>query len=124
MIRPEIIIAVKDVEASSRWYQQLLGCESRHGGGVFEILADPEDGTVVLCLHKWGAHEHPTMQDPMPAAGNGLILFFRVTDLQDAWERAQQLKALVEEPPHVNANSHRNEFSLRDPDGYYVSVTD
>lgn len=124
MIRPEIIIAVKDVEKSSAWYQQLLGCESRHGGSTFEILADPEDDTVVLCLHKWGAHEHPTMLDPVPAAGNGLILFFRVTDLDGAWKKAQQLKAKVEAPPHVNTNSHRNEFSLRDPDGYYVSVTD
>lgn len=124
MIRPEIIIAVKDVEKSSQWYQRLLGCEGRHGGPTFEILADPEDDTVVLCLHKWGAHEHPTMTNAAITPGNGLILFFRVTAFETAWEKAQELKAVVAEPPHVNNNSGRNEFSLRDPDGYYVSVTD
>lgn len=124
MIRPEIIIAVKDVAKSAAWYQQLLSCESRHGGDTFEILADPKDDTVVLCLHKWAAHGHPTMIDPKVTPGNGLILFFRVTAFHEAWEKAQQLKAIVEEPPHINNNSHRNEFSLRDPDGYYVSVTD
>jgi hypothetical protein len=23
------------------------------------------DGTVLLCLHEWGAHEHPTLTSPM-----------------------------------------------------------
>lgn len=123
MIRPEIIIAVKDIAESSRWYQQLLGCKSAHGGDTFEILTD-EDGTVVLCLHKWAAHGHPTMKNPAITPGNGLILFFRVTDLENKWKHAQRLKAVVEEPPHINHNSGRNEFSIRDLDGYYVSVTD
>jgi len=30
-MRPQLLIAVHDVEASSRWYQQLLGCESAYG---------------------------------------------------------------------------------------------
>ncbi|HVI43706.1 MAG TPA: VOC family protein [Chitinophaga sp.] len=122
MIRPEIIIAVKDVEQSSHWYQQLLGCRSSHGGSTFEILTD-NDGTVVLCLHKWGEHGHPTMTNSSLTPGNGLILFFRVSDFEKAWVHAQQLKAIVEEAPHINQNSGRDEFSLRDPDGYYISVT-
>jgi hypothetical protein len=31
-MRPQPLICVRDVEASSRWYQQLLGCRSDHGG--------------------------------------------------------------------------------------------
>ena len=31
-MRPQPLIAVLDVEASSRWYQRLLGCQSAHGG--------------------------------------------------------------------------------------------
>jgi hypothetical protein len=31
-MRPQPLIAVTDVEASSRWYQRLLGCKSAHGG--------------------------------------------------------------------------------------------
>lgn len=30
-MQPQPLIAVRDVPASSRWYQQLLGCTSGHG---------------------------------------------------------------------------------------------
>ena len=41
---------MRDVEASSRWYQHLLGCQSAHGGPVYEaevVLAprrNPSEG--------------------------------------------------------------------------------
>jgi hypothetical protein len=39
------------------------------------------DGTVLLCLHQWGAHGHPSLMSPDEASsGNGLLLFFRVDD--------------------------------------------
>lgn len=31
-MRPQPLIAVSDVEASSRWYQKVLGCIGDHGG--------------------------------------------------------------------------------------------
>jgi hypothetical protein len=37
-MRPQPLICVRDVEASSRWYQRLLGCESAHGGPQYERL--------------------------------------------------------------------------------------
>lgn len=59
MVRAETIIAVKNVPESSKFYQKLLGFKSEHGGNTFEILASEKQG--ILCLHKWGDHEHPTM---------------------------------------------------------------
>jgi catechol-2,3-dioxygenase len=59
MIKIDPIIAVKDVEASSKWYQSVLGCRSMHGGKEFDILISEND-EVLLCLHKWGEHGHPT----------------------------------------------------------------
>ena len=35
-MRPQPLIAVSDVENSSRWYQCLLGCASGHGGKEYE----------------------------------------------------------------------------------------
>jgi hypothetical protein len=29
----------------------------------------------------------------------------------------------LEEEPHVNPNTQTKEFSLRDPDGYYVTIS-
>lgn len=122
MIRTEPIIGVADVEKSSGWYQELLNCEGQHGGGTFEILSD-QDGSVILCLHKWGEHDHPTLTRPSAETGNGLILYFRVSNLNELWENAQRLKAPIEAPPHINPNSGKEEFSLRDLDGYYLTVS-
>jgi hypothetical protein len=55
--------------------------------------------------------------------GNGLLLFFRVDDFDMALERARGLVARFEEEPHVNPNTRTKEFSLRDPDGYYVTIS-
>jgi hypothetical protein len=56
--------------------------------------------------------------------GNGLLLFFRVDDFDMALKRARALVARLEEEPHVNPNTLTNEFSLRDPDGYFVTVSE
>ena len=55
--------------------------------------------------------------------GNGLLLFFRVDDFDMALKRARALVARFEEEPHVNPNTQTREFSLRDPDGYYVTIS-
>jgi hypothetical protein len=122
MVRTETIIGVESVEESSNWYQKLLGCKSNHGGDKFEILADQDD-TVILCLHKWEEHNHPTLSDPKISVGNGLILYFRVSKLNDIWENAKALNVKVEEEPHLNENSGKEEFSIRDLDNYYLIIS-
>lgn len=124
MTRLWTIIGVRDVPASVAWYQSLLGRPERapahdHFGQVID-----DDGTVLLCLHAWGAHEHPPLTSPATAVpGNGLLLFFRVDDYDQTLARARRLAETFEEEPHVNANTGTAEFSLRDPDGYFVTVS-
>jgi predicted enzyme related to lactoylglutathione lyase len=55
--------------------------------------------------------------------GNGLLLFFRVDDFDMTLERARAVAGRFEEEPHVNPNTQTREFSLRDPDGYYVTIS-
>jgi Glyoxalase/Bleomycin resistance protein/Dioxygenase superfamily len=55
--------------------------------------------------------------------GNGLLLFFLVDDFDLALQRARTLVTRIEEEPHVNPNTQTKEFSLRDPDGYYVTIS-
>jgi hypothetical protein len=50
-------------------------------------------------------------------------LFFRVDDFDMALPRARALVARLEEEPHVNPNTGTREFSLWDPDGYYVTIS-
>ncbi|HYG50865.1 MAG TPA: VOC family protein [Flavobacteriales bacterium] len=123
MIKLDPIIAVKDVETSSTWYQALFNCKSIHGGDEFDVLVSANND-VLLCLHKWGPHEHPTMKNPRITPGNGLILYFRTENLERIRKNAQASGLLIEEDIHVNPNSHKKEFSLRDPDGYYLTITE
>lgn len=117
------IIAVTDVRKSSEWYQKILNCKSMHGGETFDILVN-QNNEVLLCLHKWRAHEHPTMRDPSIVPGNGLILYLRTENMKQVRKNAESMHAIIEEDIHLNTNSLREEFSLRDPDGYYLTITE
>ena len=118
------IIGVADVARSFRWYQSLFGQpETAPAHDDFGQILDA-DGTVLLCLHQWGAHEHPPLISPEHAQpGNGLLLFFRVDDFGETLLRARALVSGLEEEPHLNPNTGTREFALRDPDGYYVMIS-
>jgi len=117
------ILGVRDVARSFRWYQRLFGQRpKRPAHRHFGQLVDA-DGTVLLCLHQWGAEEHPPLMRPGKGTGNGLLLFFRVDDFDKALKRARELAPRFEEKPHRNPNTRTMEFSLRDPDGYYVTIS-
>src|SRR6476469_3283775 len=109
------IIGVGDVPGSFKWYQSLLGLPSTapahdHFGQILD-----SDGSVLLCLHSWGAHEHPPLMSADRAEpGNGLILFIRVDDFDATLPRARTLVQSFEEEPHLNENTGTMEFSLRD----------
>ena len=127
--RSQTMIAVRDVEASSRWYQHLLGLTSDHGGPEYErLLADDE---LVLQLHQRSVEHHhgAVADDAAGPAGKGVLLWFgEVSDFDGAVARGVELGATVERPVHRNppaedgnGPSHR-EVWLRDPDGYLVVV--
>ena len=124
MKRTWTIIGVGDVAASFKWYQSLLGLPaSAPAHDDFGQILDA-DGTVLLCLHQWGAHGHPSLMSPEEAKpGNGLLLFFRVDNFDTALARARALFVQLDERPHRNQSTGTMEFSLRDPDGYYVTIS-
>jgi predicted enzyme related to lactoylglutathione lyase len=124
----QTMIAVRDVEASSRWYQELLGLRSDHGGPQYERLLC--DGTLVLQLHHRDVeHHHGLFVDPDVEVGNGVLLWFgEVADFDEAVVRAEKLNAPVVRAPHRNppegqgnGPGHR-EIWIKDPDGYTVVV--
>jgi predicted enzyme related to lactoylglutathione lyase/catechol 2,3-dioxygenase-like lactoylglutathione lyase family enzyme len=126
--RPQPMIAVRDVEASSRWYQQLLGLESDHGGPEYERLL--ADGVLVLQLHhRETEHHHGLISDPHGIVGNGVLLWFGdVADFDGVVARADRLDAPIVLPPHRNppegqrdSAGHR-EIWIKDPDGYTVVI--
>ncbi|MCL6712899.1 VOC family protein [Pseudomonas sp. R2.Fl] len=119
-MKPQPLIAVRDVAASRRWYQATLGLDSGHGGDEYEQLM--AGGEMVLQLHRWEAHAHPHLGQPDIAPGNGVLLWFLAGDFDAALRRVREAGAVVLEGPKVNPNAQHREIWLRDPDGYVVVV--
>jgi catechol 2,3-dioxygenase-like lactoylglutathione lyase family enzyme len=126
-MRPQPLIAVSDVEASSRWYQWLLGCRSAHGGPNYEQLVS--GGQLVLQLHNFEVeHHHGPIGDRNDKPyGNGVLLWFEVEDFEAVMERASGLSAEIilprhRNPPDGNCGPNHWECWMRDPDGYVVVV--
>ena len=118
-VQAQPLIAVRDVAASSQWYQALLGCKSGHGGSEFEMLVS--SGVLVLQLHAWDVDDHANLTRPDSAPrGHGVLLWFETTAFDAAVQAARLLKAEVVEEPHENPNSGKREIWLRDRDGYLV----
>jgi hypothetical protein len=124
-VRPQPLICVHDVEASSRWYQRLLGCQSAHGGSEYERLES--QGRLVLQLHRWEVkHHHGAIGDPnRKPYGNGVLLWFEIEDFDAALARVEGLKAEIvlprrRNPPEGGGGPNHWEIWLRDPEGYTV----
>jgi catechol 2,3-dioxygenase-like lactoylglutathione lyase family enzyme len=123
-VRPQPLIAVRDVRASSRWYAPLLGAKSGdehpHRDFYDRIHAGP---TLIMQLHAWDEEDHPNLVDrERGPAGHGVLLWFELDHFDAAVERARTLGATVIEEPHVNPAPGHREMWLRDPDGYVVVI--
>lgn len=118
------IIGVKDIAASGNWYRALLG-QPEHATehDDFDMITD-DDGTVLVCVHQWGAHgEGPPLQAlGSEAPGNGALLFIRVDDFDAALERARTLAIFETDPEVFLCGPDTLTFKVRDPDGYYVMI--
>ncbi len=116
------IIAVKDVRKSASWYENFFDLKGKHGGDEFEVLVS-ESGEVELCLHKWGAHDHPTSRNSTSTPANGIILYFRVHYLDTIHARIMTAEYPLLREIKINPNTHVKEFSLLDLDGYYLTIS-
>jgi catechol 2,3-dioxygenase-like lactoylglutathione lyase family enzyme len=121
-LRP--MLQVADVEASSRWYQQVLGLTSGHGGDGFEMLMHGDDH--LLDLHRLDAHEHGfATPESGSARGAGVSLWFETSDRQafeSLFAHVAESGATVLEPAHWNPLAHHHEATLMDLDGYVVAI--
>jgi predicted enzyme related to lactoylglutathione lyase len=126
--QPQTMLAVNDVEASSAWYQRVLGLTSDHGGPHYERLLS--GGTLVLQLHQRSVeHHHGVIVDPDASVGNGVLVWFgEVSDFDAVVQRVGELGAPIVRAPHRNppegegnGPGHR-EIWFQDPDGYTVVV--
>ena len=121
-VRPQPLIAVRNVRASARWYQQLLGLEAlpeHNHRDMYDRLY--RAGQLVLQLHAWDEHDHPNLANADAApVGHGVSLWFEADDFDSVVERAGALRARIIDGPLFNPRPKHRELGLRDPDGYVV----
>jgi catechol-2,3-dioxygenase len=120
-LRP--MLQVRDVAGSSRWYQEVIGLVSGHGGDEYEMLFAGD--RHVLQLHRLDAHEHGFADLPPDGArGSGVSLWFETPDraaLQTMVQRAVS-GGHSAATPTWNPLAHHYESALADPDGYAVVI--
>ena len=123
-VRSQPLIAVREVRASSRWYQQLLGLDAlpeHPHRDVYERLFCA--GRMLLQLHAWDEEDHPNLVNAAAApVGHGVLLWFEVDNFDEVVKQARALGAQIVLEPHVNPRPAHREVWLRDPDGYVVVV--
>lgn len=121
MMRPQPMIVVHDVETCSKWFQDVLGLRSGHGGDEYEMLMDGDE--LVAQLHRWEAQEHPHLGDETDVSrGNGVLLWFATDDFDALVDRVQKTNAKVLDGPLYNPNGRQHEIWLEGPESYRVVV--
>ena len=113
------MLFAKDVEATSKWYQEFLGMKSGHGGPEFEMLLHGDQ--ILLQLHEIDAdHDHGVVTSA--PLGHGVVVFVYVDDAQAAFARAKDLGIEIANDLEYNKQARMWEFTVRDPNGYAISV--
>lgn len=121
-VQAQPLIAVRDVRASCRWYQQLLGLdalEEHPHRDLYDRLYSA--GQMILQLHAWDEEDHPNLVNADRApVGHGVLLWFEVSDFDEVVKQARALQAEIVLEAHFNPAPRHREVWLRDPDGYVV----
>ena len=116
---PQFPLVVSDVARSRRFYCDVVGLESGHGGDEYEQLL--HDGELVMQLHDESDDDHHgPLAESGVTRGNGVLVWFEVADFDAAVARAREVGAPVVREVGLNPNARQHELWIRDPDGYVV----
>ena len=122
-MKTDVMLFTRDVEASSRWYQQLLGVKSGHGGPEYEMIVDDEGNLLFQFHHLEGDEHNVGIASESTARGAGVLIYVSVPNVREVHTRALDMGAdVVSEPTFIELAGH-TEFVVRDPDGYQLAVS-
>ena len=116
-IWPQWMLVCSDVERTSRFYCDVVGLESRHGGNEHDQLFAGDE--MVMQLHDDDEEDHHgALWDKDVPLGNGVLIWFEVADFDGAVERLKASGAPIVHDVHTNPNANHQEIWGKDPDGY------
>jgi len=115
-----VVLQVRDLAASSRWYQEALGFQH-----VFSI---PPVGEPMLVHLRWAKYADLLLRRELApsdaAKGLGISLNFNLSSgsVDDLANRAREYGAkIVSEPTNQPWNAR--DFTVQDPDGFRLTFT-
>jgi lactoylglutathione lyase len=109
-----VSLQVQDLEASSLFYTQTLGFEVGQSPNPVAVVFRDAAGAIF-------AVRKPLIDlSTIPRLGVGVGLWFAVTDVEAAYQRAIQTGATILQ--ELSDSPFGRMFVLADPDGYSVTV--
>ena len=113
------LLAVSDVDRSSRWYQETLGFAD-----VFTMRG--RDGASLLAHLRWCTFADVLLtpsRTPMDGQrGVGIALNFATTSVDDVADRARAAGATIVDGP-IDRPWNARDVTIADPDGYRLTFT-
>ncbi len=114
------VLTVRDIEATCRFYAQVLGMEVVTFEGGRRAL---HFGTQKINLHRAGAEVAPHARHPTPGAGDFCLLTDRPLADIIAHIKAQGVEIIVGPVRRSGATGPLESIYFRDPDGNLVEVS-
>ena len=115
-----VVVIVADLDASLRFYTEVLGLELGHRSGAFAQL---RTGATRLALYERAAMSQ-TVGRPLRAPGPdapGFELGFKVADCDSVFAELVARGAEPDAPPTTRSWGQRTAY-LRDPDGHLIEL--
>ncbi len=116
-----LVLTVRDLEATLRFYEGSLGMEARRFGRNLERVA-LHYGSQKINLHEAGKEFEPKAASPTPGSGDLCFLTDEPVDVLKVRLEASGLE--VEEGPVERSGAKADLLSiyLRDPDGNLIEI--
>ena len=116
------MVAVKDVEKTSKLLANLFDWQSTHGGPHVDILVT-EKKAPALMLHEFNESDHKRFNGiKKKAKGIGQTVYMFVGDIDGVYRKVKRRKLKIVEPLWLNENNDMWEFTFQIAEGYQFTA--
>lgn len=106
-----VFLGTHDLDATDRFYREVLGFALNRDQGACRIYAVPGGGQVGFCIHI-----------EVVQGERSPIITFVAEDVDSVYQRVTASGVAVDHPPQENPRYHIYHFFTKDPNGYTIEV--